>query len=221
MSDEEILNTLKQQIEITDSKTEIKCGNLLLQISWILLTKSHNLTYVPTEQRLSGGRLDFAVIAESEQPGGYQLREAYIWELKAPQYNLFEVKTGNHAVPSKELYSAETQLFHYCYCLSKDYRLLKIWNLSPENIKFGGVIIGRDNNFVDLKGKEEILGKGLAIEANNVRNIYLYNPLSIKLWTWDQVIKIAESQLYSHKKYDGDPRKAIDPRVSEPYEMIP
>ncbi len=212
MNTEEILAGLRTEIERTDARTERQCGNFLEQIAWVLLSSADgNTTFVASEQILSTGRVDIVVLADSLQPGGSFRREAHIWELKAPQLQLFEIKTKSQAQPSAHLYGAETQLMHYCYSVANDFGLLRRWGvLSPDHVRIGGVIIGRDGNFVDLKGFDEALGKPLAHEAHEIREIFFYQRLNMNLWTWDKVIYLAECQQFSHQKITGDPGTLID-----------
>lgn len=174
MNQDDVLAHLRAEVERTDAQTERECGKLLKNIAWVLLSAADgNNTYVASEQICSTGRVDLVVLADSMQPGGNFRREAHIWELKAPQLPLFDVKTKSQAQPSLHLYSAETQLMHYCYSVSNDGVLLKRWRiLSPDHIRLGGIIIGRDINFVDCKGEDKTLGSQLACEAHEIREIF-------------------------------------------------
>jgi len=214
MSKDDILTQLKKEIERTDAQTERECGKLLGNIAWLLLTTADgNTTYVQTEQICSTGRVDMVVLADSMQPGGKFRREAHIWELKAPQVPLFDIKTKSQAQPSVHLYSAETQLMHYCYSVSNDGVLLRRWEiLSPDHIRLGGIIIGRDINFVECKEVDKVLANQLACEAHEIREVFFYRKLNMRLWTWDKVISLAESQSFSHQKIEGDPNISIDLR---------
>ena len=213
MSRDNILTQLKKEIERTDAQTERECGELLVHIAWVLLTIADgNTTFVQTEQRCSTGSVDIVVLADSMQPGGNIRREAHIWELKAPQVPLFDLKTKSQAQPSVYLYNAETQLMHYCYSVSNDAVLLRRWGiLSPDHIRLGGIVIGRDLNFISCKKGENIeLAYQLACEAHDIREVFLYRKLNMKLWTWDKVINLAGSQSLSHQKIQGDPAVSID-----------
>ena len=212
MNNEEILARLRTEIGRTDARTERECGTLLEKIAWVLLSSADgNTTFVKSEQILSTGRVDVIVFADSLQPGGSFRREAHIWELKAPQLPLFEVKTKSQAQPTAHLYEAETQLMHYCYSVANDLGLLRRWDiLSPGHVRIGGVIIGCDGNFVDIKGLDEESGKQLAREAHEIREILFYRQLNISLWTWDKVISLAERQQFSHQKIIGDPGTLVD-----------
>jgi len=215
MSQDGVLIQLKREIERTDAHTERECGKLLEKIAWVLLAIADgNTTFVETEQNCSTGRVDIVVLADSMQPGGNLRREAHIWELKAPQVPLFDFKTKSQAQPSKHLYSAETQLMHYCYSVYNDGVLLRRWGiLSPDHIRLGGVVIGRNANFVDCKAKDKTRANRLACEAHEIREVFFYRKLNMRLWTWDRIISLAESQTLSHQKIQGDPNISLDLRV--------
>jgi len=212
MSPEEILARLRVEIARTDAHTEQECGSLLKEIAWVLLSRADgNVTFLSSEQIVSTGRTDIVVLADSIQLGGSPRRDAYIWELKAPQLKLFDVKTRSQAQPTPDLYSAETQLMHYCYAVSNDGTLLRRWGvLTHDHVRLGGVIIGRENDFFNMNGEDLNLGKQLACEAMEVRELYFYRRLNINLWTWDKVVSLAEIKLSSHLKYVGDPNIQID-----------
>lgn len=212
----DILTQLKEEIERTDKKTERECGELLGEIIQVLLTVADgNTTYVQSELICAAGRVDIIVFAEARIAGGASQREAYIWELKAPQVSLFDYKTQSQAQPSVHLYSAETQLMYYYYSVYNDDSLLRRWGiLSPDHIKWGGIIIGRDKNLINCKGKNETLSKQLASQAREIRHNYIYKNLDIRLWTWDYVLHLAESQSRSHQKIPGDPDAKVDSQSS-------
>jgi hypothetical protein len=211
MSNNEILTRLRTEIERTDSKTERQCGEILKEIAWVLLSAHTSCTFVASEQFVSAGRVDIVVIADAMQPGGTLKKEGHVWELKAPQIQLFEMKTKSQAQPSKELFCAETQLMHYCNAISKDEGLRNRWEIiSSDDIKLGGVIIGRDRNFIKTKRDDEILGKQLGHEALDIRTNYLYKHISFNLWTWDNFLAIAKNQMSSHQYILGDPNTSID-----------
>lgn len=214
MSREDIIINLQKEIERTDAQTEKECGSLLEQIAWVLLSVADgNATFVNSEQSVTAGRLDIIVLAETQQAGGFQQREVYIWELKAPQLKIFEIKTKSLAQPSQHLYGAETQLMHYYYSIVNNPMLLKRWGvLSPDYVKFGGVIIGRDKNFVSHKLKDLDAGSGeiLAKEAHDIREKYIYRHLNMRLWTWDKILYLARSKSLSNQKFIGDPNTTIE-----------
>ncbi|MCI5208968.1 MAG: hypothetical protein D3910_09260 [Candidatus Electrothrix sp. ATG2] len=205
---------MKIEIAKEDVKTERECGKLLEEIAWVLLSAAEGTaTFVKSEQYVTAGRVDIIVLADLVQMGGSLRREAYVWELKAPQLEIFEVKTQSLAQPSSHLYGAETQLMHYYQSIINDSILLRrLEILSPEHVKFGGVIIGRDDNFVKnkLKNLDETTGERLAHEANEIRDKYVYRQLNMNLWTWDNVLYLAQAKQLSNQRIEGDPSTTID-----------
>ena len=214
MSRNDKIMNLQKEIERTDAQTEKECGSLLKQFAWVLLSVADgNATFVDSEQIVTAGRLDIIVLAESQQAGGFQQREVYVWELKAPQLEIFEIKTKSIAQPSQHLYGAETQLMHYYYSIVNNPMLLKRWGiLSPDYVKFGGVIIGRDKNFVShkLKDLDADSGERLAREAYDIREKYIYRHLNMRLWTWDKILYLVKSRPISNQKFIGDPNTTIE-----------
>lgn len=212
MSPTQTIITLRELVETQGRYTERECADQLSTIAGVLLSAAdgHNI-FVRTEQRCSTGRVDVVVFADALQPGGESRRQAHIWELKAPQHQLFELRTQSQAHPSAELYDAETQLLHYCYSVRNDGTLLRRWEiLSPDHVKLGGVIIGRDSNIIACQEQNGGLVRQLALEAFNIREVHFYEPARMKVWTWDKVIAIAEDLTEGHQMRINDPSTSID-----------
>jgi len=207
----EVLKELREKIH-QETRNEVECAKSLKKVAWILLPDiEESLYYVKSEQSCSSGRIDMLVLAETQGVGGRRQRILYIWELKAPQLHLFDSKKENMACPSSYLYEAENQLLHYYYTTLKDGNLLKTYEVSENNVKFGGIIIGRDNNFVLCREIKPKIGRNLAMNALDIRKQFFYDSNSIKLLTWDIILKKLEIYTLSHQKYSGDPRFEIKP----------
>ncbi|UCF73209.1 MAG: hypothetical protein JSW35_01755 [Deltaproteobacteria bacterium] len=82
--------------------------------------------------------------------------------------------------------------------------------MSPDHVRFGGIIIGRDDALVECKEKDYPVARQLADQALHIRDSVFYRPSSIKLWTWDRILAIAESQTISHQRIAGDPSTSVD-----------
>jgi hypothetical protein len=82
--------------------------------------------------------------------------------------------------------------------------------VSPDHIKFGGIIIGRDSAIVKCDEKDLVLGNRLASQALRIRESVFYRASGIRVWTWDRVLTILESQTLSHRKFIGDPAARIN-----------
>jgi len=211
---EKNIRELKDQIERTDAHTEQECARCLKSFPWALLpTLDGTITYLDSEQLCSAGRVDIIVIAEIMEVGGITRPGAFVWELKAPQLPLFLMETQNQACPSPELYSAENQLLHYHHSIANSGHLRDRWGIvAPDHVKFGGIIIGRDNAIIKCKEKDIVLGRRLASQAIRIRESVFYRAFGIRVWTWDRIIKILESQTLSHRKFIGDPDTALNIR---------
>ena len=216
MSPEEDINIreLRKQVERTDAHTEQECAKCLKNCPWVLLpTMDGTITYLDCEQLCSAGRVDMIVIAEILEVGGNTRPGAFVWELKAPQLLLFQLETQNQACPSPELFKAENQLLHYHHSIANSGHLRDRWGIvTPDHVKFGGIIIGRDNAIVKCEQKDIVLGKQLASQALRIRESVFYRAFGIRVWTWDRIIKILENQTVSHRKFIGEPDTAIDIR---------
>lgn len=215
---------LRTQIERQDAHTERECGECLKHIARVLLpTFDVTITYVDQEQRVSTGRVDLIVIADAVRPGNNVRREAFIWELKAPQLYLFQIETQDRACPTSELFKAENQLLHYRDEVAKSGHLRQRWGItSPDHVNFGGIIMGRDDRMVKSEANGGSRALQLASQALEIREHFFYKPNSIEFWTWDKVLAIAESQIISHQRITGDSEAAIDLKsTTEPTVTLP
>jgi len=194
MDQKKIIQELQIQVAIDNTRTERECGKLLKEIAWILLVPIKSGVYVNAELNTTAGRTDLVIIASSRSTGGFENREAYIWELKAPQLEVFELENKIRACPTKDLYIAENQLLHYHHELSQNRGWQDNWNIRYSNhVKLGGIIIGRDTNWIKCREHEEEDTTRLAKEANQVRNRYFYEPNQINLLTWDRIFEYAQN----------------------------
>ena len=203
---------LRKQIEWQDAHTEQECGKCLTHIARVLLPIFDvTVTYVDQQQTVSAGRVDLIVIADVVRPGDNVRRQAFIWELKAPQLHLFRIETRDRACPTAELIKAEHQLLHYRDDVAKSEGLRKRWGIiSADHVNFGGIIMGRNDRMVRPKANGGPRALQLASQALEIREQAFYTHNGIELWTWDKVLAIAESPIISHRRFTGDPEAAID-----------
>jgi hypothetical protein len=216
-AEEQTIRELRRQVERNDAHTERECAACLKDVAWALLPSlDGTITYVDCEQLCSAGRVDMIVIAEILETGGGICSGAYVWELKAPQISLFDIETQNQACPSQELFKAENQLLHYHHSIANSGHLRDRWGIvSPDCIKFGGIVIGRDCTFVKCEGDAFVLGRRLAEQALRIRDSAFYRGSGIRVWTWDRVLAILENQTLSHRMIVGDPETRIELRHIE------
>lgn len=220
ISDEvKVIERLRYQVEKQGCSTEIECAKELSEISHILLPHLDELYYIDKEIICHAGRADLTIIANRRGPGGKR-RVAYVWELKAPQLPLFKMETKERACPYAYLFAAENQLLHYHYELANG-TFTERWNIAHDDVLLGGIIIGRNDNFIKKKNERE--DKKAEVQAKiamDIRTKSFYRPNNMALLTWDQVLWMAEKFLESHR-YLGDPNALIDYSASVPFTIPP
>ena len=116
------------------------------------------------------------------------VREAYIWELKAPQCYLFEKDNNNRCRPTNDFLSAENQLLHYWYEVTGSQRFRTTMQIMyQENIKIGGIIIGTQERFLrNSTGTTDLRNAEIALK---IRQDYLYRSSGLRVLTWDRILK--------------------------------
>jgi hypothetical protein len=208
----EYIEQLREQVERNDAHTENECAKLLKDLAWALLPAfDGTITFVNCEQSCSTGRVDMIVIAEVSALGGEIHKGAYLWELKAPQLPLFVIETQNQACPTPDLFKAENQLLHYHHAMANDGHWRTRWDIaSPDYVKFGGIVMGRDNTFVECRACDPVLSRRLASQAIDIRQSVFYRSFNISILTWDRVLTILANQTLSHRKIMGDVTTKID-----------
>jgi len=215
MTREEIANQLSILVKKNDTLNENECGNLLKkkEAASILLQGNQSLVFISAELRSPSGDLDLLIGCEEFHSSGDKKRQLIVWELKAPQKYLFKIENNSRACPTLDLYSAENQLLHYYEQLKgNQVEKTKFAIISPEDVKLGGIIIGREDTYVQRKLHSPQVALGLAKTAHNVRENNFYEN-RLKLLTWDQVILFlnnftANNQL--HKSVESIPITAKD-----------
>lgn len=195
-----VVEELCKQIDREDARTERECGAQLKEIASILLSFSRVGYYSKSELSTTSGRTDLIVFASNRETGGDYHTEAFIWELKAPQLVVFESEGSVRACPTKDLYNAENQLLHYHNELQQN----GVWKTQhdirdPRHVKLGGIIIGRDRNWIECGDDEKEELTRLAKTANQIRFSYYYDHNSIRLLTWDKVVDMALTFTATHQ----------------------
>lgn len=184
---------LLQSFINSSSHKEKECRDFLRKHPELLLPPNGAIVepriWTEIEQKTHTGRYDLLIITETIKRGKVE-KEAYIWELKAPQLHLFEIIKGKRARLHKELTEAENQLFHYYSDVKTTGNMLSEIDVKPDNIKFGGIIIGCERRFVSYdKGKIDA-NKALsyAETTRHLREQHFYKPNGIQLLTWDNLL---------------------------------
>lgn len=213
MTRDEVIEELSIKIQ-ADTRNENECAELLKEASRVLLPMDQgNILYVDDEQIAHKGRIDLLVYADCiDTFGGYQ-RTVYVWELKAPQLPLFAIDTESRARPSKYLYDAENQLIQYHDSLANNSSFRRSRDIiSEENVKFGGIIIGRhSNNIVHNAKINTEKAKNLSVHALEIRQKLFYTPHGIQIYTWDAIInRLKLIDPHSFVTTNGDSSTVID-----------
>jgi hypothetical protein len=136
----------------------------------------------------------------------------YVWELKAPQLPLFLIDTNSRARPSAALYDAENQLVHYHDSLRDNGSFRETHKiLAPDDVKFGGIIIGRFSNYVKHGAQiNTVRAHDLAEQTLRLRQRLFYDPHGIKIWTWDTIVQRMQVMEQSFTDSQGDASAVID-----------
>jgi len=140
------------------------------------------------EESCRVGNSDFTVSIEVDN-GVVGRRMAYVWEVKAPQYYLFEQDTANRLRPTDALYSAENQLLNYVAELSQSPNFKSKFGLTGliDEVRPGGIIIGRKDLLVKPSTKGAKTDEGLGRFAFSTREAYFWGVAGIRVCTWDWV----------------------------------
>jgi len=177
-------------------RREVECQNFLPGVNYLLTPPFAKVVQVVREQVAMAGRSDYFLLCEVRE---VEIRRRLIlWEVKAPQLSAFETSScRNRLIPSKSLIEAENQLLYYFDEYRSNGQFLDRYNLRhPDDVKLGGIIIGRDDNWVALtKGNTETKEtiQQMASSAVRIRDEHFYRG-RIRLMSWDRVLELMEAQ---------------------------
>lgn len=132
------------------------------------------------------GPSDLIVFCE-RNCGGISEKYAYIWEVKAPQADVFVKDTDNRIKPSTAFIQAENQLLHYWEdCKTEKFR--SDFGISHiDHIMLGGILIGKESTRVN-GDYDEVKKNRLFRTALNLRKQCLYGHTGIQVLIWDDVL---------------------------------
>jgi hypothetical protein len=173
---------------------EVKCSAYLGTISELMVKKENVLNFIKDSTQVAGfrGKSDFVISAKISE-GGTIADKLFIWELKAPQSNIFNVMEGNKLTPSEYLIDAENKLLNYVDEFKRNEVMREHFSLTgsviqSRNVIPGGLIISR--NDLKLWDKKTVIhDKDSDYEtAKRIREEYFYNCCNIKLYTWDDIL---------------------------------
>lgn len=167
---------------------EVECQAFLQYAHVLLAPPLSNVVQVVREQIAMAGRSDYFLLCEVREVT--LRRRLVLWEVKAPQLAPFEVATANRLIPSRALIEAENQLLYYFDEYRTNAQFLDRYEIRhQDDVKLGGIVIGRDDNWVKTtpgNGMPADVLRQLASSALRIRDEHFYRG-RIRVLTWDQV----------------------------------
>lgn len=184
----------KALIEESARRTELECRDYLKHAVGLLLPQTPKDFVSIIEDRNFFGSTDYVVAATMISSQNADVREAYIWELKAPQCYLFEKDNKNRCRPSDDFVEAENQVLHYTYeALGNTRFRSRMGIVDHENIKIGGIIIGTQGRL--LRNSAGQMDDQSARTALKIREAYLYPITGLRVFTWDRILSYMQPAL--------------------------
>jgi hypothetical protein len=173
------------------AQREVECQAFLQYANFLLAPPLSRVVQVVREQVAMTGRSDYFLLYEVTEVN--LRRKLVLWEAKAPQLAPFEIVTQNRLIPSRALVEAENQLLYYFDEYRSNGQFLDRYELRhPDDVKLGGIIIGRDDNQVRRKGTNTISNEALlqlASSAYRIRDEHFYRG-RIRLHSWDRIVQV-------------------------------
>ena len=178
-----------------EARREVECQEYLQYAHLLLAPPISRVIQVVREQVAMAGRSDYFLLCEVSEVE--VRRRLILWEAKAPQLAPFEVITQNRLIPSGALIEAENQLLYYFDEYRSNAQLLDRYQIRhADDVKIGGIVIGRDDNWVrqtrDNSLKPEVL-RQLASSALRIRNEHFYRD-QIRVLTWDKIANVIDRE---------------------------
>lgn len=177
-----------------DAQREVECQEFLQFAHPLLAPPMSNVVQIVREQVAMAGRSDYFMVCEVNEMG--PRRRLILWEVKAPQLPPFEIATRNRLIPTRALIEAENQLLYYFDEYRSNGQFLDRYQIRhPNDIKLGGIVIGRDDNLIRLQagqnlGDEE--KRQLVSSALRIRDEHFYRE-RIRVLTWDRIADVLNS----------------------------
>jgi len=175
---------------------ERQCAEYLQYVPNLLFKETAvDVTFIEPEYRQHTGDSDCVIVGQVSDENGVNCVRAYIWELKAPQCYIFREDENNHnrLNPSDALIQAENQLLNYYDELMGSTRFLVESGIThPENVRMGGIIIGRLDRKVQGPSDDERKNR-LYESAIRCRNRF-YTPSGVRIMLWNVVLEQLKEQ---------------------------
>ena len=136
---------------------EVECQQYLQHAHLLLAPPFSTVMQVVREQVGMAGRSDYFLLCEVQEVE--PRRRLVLWEAKAPQLAPFEVTTQNRLIPTRALVEAENQLLYYFDEYRSNGQLLDRYQIRhPDDVRLGGIVIGRDDNWVRQQAAKPFAG---------------------------------------------------------------
>jgi hypothetical protein len=173
------------------AQREVECQDFLQFAHLLLAPPMSKVVQIVREQVAMAGRSDYFMICEVSE---VELRRKLVlWEVKAPQLPPFEVATRNRLIPSRALVEAENQLLYYFDEYRSNGQFLDRYQIRhPNDIKLGGIVIGRDDNLIRVttgQFLDENEKRQLVASAIRIRDEHFYRE-RIRVLTWDRIADV-------------------------------
>jgi len=174
-----------------EAQREIECQEFLQFAHPLLAPPMSRVVQIVREQVAMAGRSDYFMICEVNEVG--LRRKLVLWEAKAPQLPPFEIATQNRLIPSRALIEAENQLLYYFDEYRSNGQFLDRYQIRhPNDIKLGGIVIGRDDNLIKRQGGQNLNEdemRQLVSSALRIRDEHFYRE-RIRVLTWDRIADV-------------------------------
>lgn len=182
-----------RKLMVDNVQREVECQEYLQRAHALLAPPLSKVMQVVREQVAMAGRSDYFLLCEVQEVE--PRRRLILWEAKAPQLAPFEVATQNRLIPSRALVEAENQLLYYYDEYRSNGQFLDRYGIRhADDVRLGGIVIGRSNNWVRQIANNPLPGlvaKQMAQSALRIRNEHFYRG-QIRVLTWDQIANVLE-----------------------------
>ena len=173
---------------------EVECQEYLQYAHTLLSPPFSKVVQMVHEQVALAGRSDYFFVCEVSEVE--MRRRLVLWEAKAPQLPPFQVATRNRLTPTRALVEAENQLLYYFDEYRSNGQFMDRYQIRhPNDIRLGGIIIGRDDNLVrpcaDPSLSADTL-RQMASSALRIRDEHFYRE-RIRVLTWDRIANVIAS----------------------------
>ena len=175
------------------AQREVECQEYLQHAHALLAPPLSKVVQIVREQVSMAGRSDYFFVCEVNE---MEIRRRLVlWEVKAPQLAPFEIATRNRLMPTRALVEAENQLLYYFDEYRSNGQFLDRYQIRhPNDVRLGGIVIGRNDNLVkqtagNTRNADEL--RQLATSALRIRDEHFYHD-RIRVLTWDRVASVVE-----------------------------